>query len=74
MIDLFEDLSVRLEASGLCGSQILKKFMQIEDDAANGSVYRTWNRIETSTSADQCVIQLPIPYFGVILISGQSSN
>ncbi|KAJ5987249.1 hypothetical protein N7451_011614 [Penicillium sp. IBT 35674x] len=72
--DLFEDLSVTLEASGLYGSQILRKFMQIEEDAANGSIYRTWNRVETSTSADQdcadqCIIQLPIPYFGVILIS-----
>ncbi|KAJ5553354.1 hypothetical protein N7494_002732 [Penicillium frequentans] len=79
VIDLFEDLSVRLESSGLCGSQILRKFMQIEEDAANGSVYRTWNRIETSTSADQdcadqCVIQLPIPYFGVILISDKVGN
>ncbi|KAJ5806572.1 uncharacterized protein N7503_004174 [Penicillium pulvis] len=77
--DLFEDLSVTLEASGLCGSQILRKFMQVEENAANGSVYRTWSKIETSTSADQVcadqfVIQLPIPYFGIILISGQSSN
>jgi len=77
VIDLFEDLSITLEASGLCGSQILKKFMQIEEDAANGSVYRTWNRIEASTStgedcADKRVIQIPIPYFGVVFISGQS--
>ncbi|KAJ6109381.1 hypothetical protein N7486_001616 [Penicillium sp. IBT 16267x] len=80
VIDLFENLSVTLEAShGLCGSQILRKFMQIEKGAANGYLYRIWNRIEASTStdkdcADQCVIQLPIPYFGVIFISRQSSN
>lgn len=77
IIDLFEVLSTTLKASGLCGSQILKNFMQIEEDAANGSVYRTWNSPEASTSTDgdsgdKRVLQVPIPYFGVILISGQS--
>ncbi|KAJ5658506.1 uncharacterized protein N7484_002155 [Penicillium longicatenatum] len=78
VIDLFEKLSITLEASGLCGSKILRKFMEIEEDAANGSLYRTWNGIEASTDtdkerSDRCVVQIPIPYFGVIFISGQLS-
>ncbi|KAJ5752921.1 hypothetical protein N7520_009838 [Penicillium odoratum] len=79
--DLFDELSVTPRASqSLCRSQILRKLMQVEINAANGCIFSTRSMIQTSSNAardrtdEQYGVELSIPYFGAVLISGPPSS
>ncbi|KAJ6013550.1 hypothetical protein N7540_008141 [Penicillium herquei] len=78
VISLWEDISVH--PAGLqCTSylQRLRRFIKIEEDAANGSTYHTWieegtnrNLVEHSLD-DDSEIRFSFPYFGDIVIASQ---
>ncbi|KAJ5627948.1 hypothetical protein N7490_010176 [Penicillium lividum] len=81
VIDLFDELSVTPRASqSLCRSQILRRLMQIEINAANGYIYSTRSRIQTSSNAardrtdEQYGVEVFIPYFGAVVISCPPSS
>ncbi|KAJ5633919.1 hypothetical protein N7528_001761 [Penicillium herquei] len=80
VISLWEDISMH-PGDLQCTSylQRLRKFIEIEEDAANGSPYHTWteegssrNLIENSLHNDG-EIRFSFPYFGDVVIASQKS-
>ncbi|KAJ5717237.1 hypothetical protein N7488_002883 [Penicillium malachiteum] len=78
VISLWEEISLH-PADLQCTSylQRLRKFIEIEEDAANGSTYHTWteegtsrNLIENSLDNDD-EIRFSFPYFGDLVIASQ---
>ncbi|KAJ6145725.1 hypothetical protein N7470_009620 [Penicillium chermesinum] len=74
-VDLLDSLATsKRNLNCASQSQTLKQFMKIDQEAADGSLFITWNeqQITGKTKEDmnpQNCLRLPIPYFGIVSIS-----
>lgn len=74
VIDLLEDISALDKHSlDLSRADILRRFIEVEADAADGSSYRTWK--SDGTDGDETdSLRLSIPYFGILHITRQQEQ